>query len=201
LQRALWRDRRLSVKEDLASLDDRELVRRAQEQDARAFAVLVARYQVRVRRLCAALTADPDAAEELAQVTWVKAFEAVGHLRDGERFFGWLRQIAVNHLRDGWRRHKLPQLPFDDALHDRPDTEALPDEQLLRAERQVEIAQALASLSLHDRRILALRYEQDLSYHEIAGMLHTTEGTVATWLYRAKERLRKAMDQPKGRQR
>ena len=182
-------------------MEDRELVRRAQSQDAEAFAMLVARHEVRVKRLCSALTADPDAAEELAQVTWVKAFEAIDHLRDGERFFGWLRQIAVNHLRDGWRRHKLPQLPFEETLHDRPDPDEMPDEQLLRAERQLEIAEALGSLSLHDRRILALRYEQDLSYHEIALMLHTTEGTVATWLYRAKERLRKAMEQPKGRQR
>ena len=200
MQRAHWRDRRLSVREDLASLDDRELVRRAQEQDAQAFGVLVGRYEVKVRRLCAALTADPDAAEELAQITWVKAFEAIGHLREGERFFGWLRQIAVNQLRDSFKRRRLPQVPFDEALHDGPDESPGPEGALLRQERQGEISRALRSLSEHDRHMLALRYQQDLSYRDIALEMGTTEGTVATWLYRAKERLRKALDQGKGRQ-
>jgi len=181
-------------------LDDRELVQRAKARDARAFGMLVTRHQVRLQRLCSALTQDPDAAEELCQVTWVKAYEAIGHLRDDERFFGWLRQIAVNHLRDAFRRQKLPQLPFDAAVHDLPDQSDPPDELLLRRERQMEISKAMAALSLHDRRILALRYEQELSYQEIARMLATTEGTVATWLYRAKDRLRRAMDTPKGRQ-
>ncbi len=185
---------------DLADLSDKELVSRAQREDAPAFGVLVERYQLQLLRLCTALTSDPEAAQELAQTTWAKAFEAIGHLREGERFFGWLRQIAVNQLRDGFKRRRLNQVSFDEALHDGPDEAPGPEGTYLRTERQAEISRALATLSEHDRRMLALRYAQDRSYREIALELGTTEGTVATWLHRAKERLRKALDQGKGRQ-
>ncbi|MDA8345595.1 MAG: sigma-70 family RNA polymerase sigma factor [Thermaerobacter sp.] len=186
--------------QDLANLSDRELVSRAQREDASAFGVLAERYQLQLLRLCTALTSDPEAAQELAQTTWARAFEAIGHLREGERFFGWLRQIAVNQLRDGFKRRRLPQVSFDEALHDGPDEALGPEGSLLRQERQAEISQALGMLSEHDRRMLALRYAQDCSYREIALEMGTTEGTVATWLYRAKERLRKALEQGKGRQ-
>ncbi len=186
--------------QDLANLSDKELVGRAQREDAPAFGVLVERYELQLLRMCTALTADPEAARELAQTTWAKAFEAIGNLREGERFFGWLRQIAVNQLRDGFKRRRLPQVPFDEALHDSPDEAAGPEGILLRSERRTEISQALATLSEHDRRMLTLRYAQDFSYREIALQLGTTEGTVATWLYRAKDRLKKALDQGKGGQ-
>jgi RNA polymerase sigma-70 factor (ECF subfamily) len=186
--------------QDLANLSDKELVSRAQHEDAPAFGALVERYELQLLRLCTALTSDPEAARELAQTTWAKAFEAIGHLREGERFFGWLRQIAVNQLRDSFKRRRLPQVPFDEALHDGPDESPGPEGALLRQERQGEISRALRSLSEHDRHMLALRYQQDLSYRDIALEMGTTEGTVATWLYRAKERLRKALDQGKGRQ-
>ncbi len=186
--------------QNLANLSDKELVGRAQRQDAPAFGALVERYELQLLRLCTALTSDPEAAQELAQTTWAKAFEAIGHLREGERFFGWLRQIAVNQLRDGFKRRRLAQVQFDEALHDSPDESPTPEGSVLRGERQAEISRALRTLSEHDRRMLALRFAQELSYREIAQELGTTEGTVATWLYRAKERLRQALDEGKGRQ-
>lgn len=189
-----WKVTKLSVGE-LDALSDKELVERARRSDARAFGTLVARYEERLLRLCAALTMDSELARDLAQVTWSRAFEGIAGLREGERFFGWLRRIATNQLRDQWKRRREPQVvPFNDFAHDQGDPDLDPLVTILTEERRERVGAALRELTSRERTLLALRYEQDLSYREIAELVGTSEGTVASWLYRAKERLRRLLD-------
>lgn len=185
--------RPLSVGE-LEALSDKDLVERGRLGDRRAFDILVDRYGDRLLRLCRALTVDSDLAEDLAQVTWTKALEAIENLREGERFFGWLRRIATNHLKDQWKRREPVVVSFEDHRHDQGDADLDPAVTILSEERRHSVSDALRQLSSRERTLLALRYEQGLSYREIAELVGTSEGTVASWLYRAKDRLRRALD-------
>lgn len=184
----------LSVGE-LGTLSDKDLVERARRSDARAFDALVTRYGERLLRLCGALTMDPGLAEDLAQTTWGKAFESIDRLRDGERFFNWLRRIATNQLRDQWKRHQPAVVPFNDLAHDAGDPDLDPLVTILTEERRQRVGEALRGLTARERALLALRYEQELSYREIAELIGASEGSVASWLYRAKERLRRMLDE------
>lgn len=92
----------------MSTTNDRDLVEASLGGDVRAFAGLVERYRYAVFGLCLNYTRDFDAAEDAAQEAFIKAFLKLRNLEAGDRFAPWLRQIAVNECRMGYRRRAEP---------------------------------------------------------------------------------------------
>ena len=90
---------------------DTELVRRTQQGDSVAFDALVERYKQAVYGACVSLLHDFDLAQDLAQDTFLKAFQHLNRLAMPERFGNWLRIIAVNECRLYLRRARSTPLP------------------------------------------------------------------------------------------
>jgi RNA polymerase sigma-70 factor (ECF subfamily) len=84
--------------------DTAELVERARSGDHEAFAVLYDRHAPLIRAICFAATAHLPAAEDLSQDVFLKAYQRLHQLRDGERFLPWLCKIARHAGRDWQRR-------------------------------------------------------------------------------------------------
>lgn len=140
-----------------------------------------------VRRLCG----DDDLAAELVQRAFVRAFEKLPELREDVAFAGWMRRIAINLLRDHWRRdHRDADLPEDDdigALRDpAPDPEDLLEGHIARE----HLEEALADLPEMFRIPVVLHYLDDRSVEEVANLLDIPRGTVLSRLSRARGRLR-----------
>src|SRR5687767_13135214 len=76
--------------------DEATLVAAAQGGDEAAFAEIVRRYQLPVYRVAYGLTRNASDADDLAQETFVRAWQALGRFRVGEPLFPWLSRIAVN---------------------------------------------------------------------------------------------------------
>src|SRR5437870_10738754 len=76
--------------------DEAALVASAQSGDEAAFAEIVRRYQRAVYRVAYALTRNASDADDLAQETFVRAYQALGRFRVGEPLYPWLSRIAVN---------------------------------------------------------------------------------------------------------
>lgn len=114
----------------------------------------------------------------------------------GQDHIPWMRQIARNEaLRLLARRRTRAEREF---LDDETVLSRVPDES---AEEQrdglllrLQVGQVVARLSVDDRRLLALRYEGDLSQPEVARMLGIPEGTVKVRLHRLRGRLRKELE-------
>nr|WP_277445126.1 RNA polymerase sigma factor [Pelotomaculum isophthalicicum] len=70
-----------------------------------------------------------------------------------------------------------------------------PEQTMLDSAEQVSVRRAVAGLPERERAIVFLRYYQGLSYAEIAAVLGIPEPTVGTRLHRAREKLRKKLDQ------
>jgi RNA polymerase sigma-70 factor, ECF subfamily len=85
--------------------DDHELVRRARRGDREAFGVLVQRYQQRVVGVARALVHNPDDAVELAQETFIRAFQNLRSFEGRSSFSTWIYRIASNLAID-WRRRE-----------------------------------------------------------------------------------------------
>jgi len=107
-----------------------------------------------------------------------------------------MRQIARNEaLRLLARRRTRAEREF---LDDETVLSTLPDEsseeQRDRLLLQLHVGEVVARLSVDDRRLLALRYEGDLSQPEVARMLGIPEGTVKVRLHRLRGRLRKELE-------
>lgn len=153
----------------------------------------------RIVRLCARLTGQPDAAEDLAQETFLEAWRHAQKLRDESGFPQWLSAIARNVcLRWAHNRGKeLTRLSVPQA--DSPTAETLvPDDldlevDLERHELALLLDRAMSLLPSDSRRVLVARCIEDLPQAEVAARLGLSEGAVAVRLHRGKLALRRVL--------
>lgn len=169
------------------------LLRAAQGGDAAAFGELVRRYQRAVYRIAYALTRDAGDADDLAQETFVRAWQAIGRFRVGEPLHPWLARIATNLAFSLFRRRKRrPETPLEPLLEAGRQwgVEDDPAERLARDERERHLQEAFAGLTPEHQAVLTLRVVEELSYEEIARSLRVPVGTVMSRLSRARAELR-----------
>lgn len=126
---------------------------------------------------------------ELAQDTFVRAWQALPQWQPTARFRTWLFRIASNAALDLLRRRKTVQfVPLEDsfdAVHPGPGPER--QALLTQAIRGLEVA--LALLTPEHREVLLLREVEGMSYEEIGQVLSLSEGTVKSRLARARAAL------------
>ncbi len=187
-----WPVRRLRPPAEDATWDEPELVRRAQQDDIDAFSTLVRNHQDAIYRLTTRMVGT-DAAEDIAQGAFLKAWQEIGHFA-GEAAFGtWLYRIATNLCLDHLRKTaRFRPLPLEDLAATVPDDDDVAEMVVGAAEREelrLALKRALAELSSEDRLLLAMRIGDQLSYAEIADLLALNPSTVGTRLFRARARL------------
>jgi RNA polymerase sigma-70 factor (ECF subfamily) len=129
-------------------------------------------------------------AEDVAQETFVRAWEKLGTFRTDGNWRGWICRIASNLTIDALRRQK-PSVDILEAslasLDDQPERRAL------ETERAAAVRAAILALPEHVRSVLVLREYEGLSYVEIAEALDIPLGTVKSRLNDARRRLGEAL--------
>ncbi len=179
---------------------DIDLVQKSLKGDAKAFEALVRHYQVLVLTVVHRTLQDQEAARDITQETFVKAFRALKTF-DGKRSFKtWLLAIASNTCIDYLRsRSSKGALSLEKILEEEPYLEqSFATAQKTSPEEEAEmnlfitkLSWALSLIPLRYRQAFILRYQFDLTYEEISQVMNENENTVRTLLHRAKERLRK----------
>jgi RNA polymerase sigma-70 factor (ECF subfamily) len=175
-------------------VDDRELAHAIVAGDRDAFRLLVERESGPIVRACARVLEDHDAAEDVAQECFVTAYQLIGSWRGEGSLHGWLIRIAINRaLRAVKRQRRFLPLENEsgEPLAIPGGSEPLPD--VLMAERDRLVQQAVASLPEPYRETIVLRYFGELSIAEIASQTGRPIGTVKTHLGRGLLRLRPAL--------
>lgn len=174
-----------------------DLIRRFQRGQPRAFEALYDRFKDYVYRTAFFITRNSGDAEEAVQETFMDVLRALPNYRvEGPaRFETWLYRVTVNRCRSRMRRKTLPSADWDEieerlerisTSHPNHDPEGV----ALRQERAVALWQAVDRLPEGQRIVTLLRYQQGLSYSEIAQTLSISEGTVKSRLYHAHRRLK-----------
>lgn len=172
---------------------DKELVRRVQRGDRRAFDLLFLRYQHKIHALVGRYLPRDDV-DDVVQEAFIKAFRALPRFRGDSAFYTWLYRIAINaaknHLASRSRRPQAVALDADDATGEA--AEALKDEEdpegaLRGDELKAAVARALEALPEDLRSALTLREFDGLSYAEIAAIMACPVGTVRSRIFRARE--------------
>jgi len=138
-------------------------------------------------RFLAALTGDPDAAEELAQETFLQAILALRRFRRESSATTWLYAIARNLCRKHLARNRRP--PPDEPT---ASPFASPAEVMEVRDERALLAQALAALPESYREALVLREYQELSYAEVGQLLGRSENWARVTCFRARRMLREA---------
>jgi RNA polymerase sigma-70 factor (ECF subfamily) len=176
----------MSVGPTQAELEERRLVEAARGGDRAAFKRLYEQSKGRVYNIAFYWFGDHLLAEDILQTVFLKAYRGIGSYRSESSFSTWVFRIAVNECRNQQRRHSPEYVPLEEILGGakEPGMDAVPDREQLERERQAIIQQALMELSPKLRAVVVLKYLEDLSYEEIAGLLGCAPGTVASRLNR-----------------
>jgi RNA polymerase sigma-70 factor (ECF subfamily) len=170
------------------------LVRKARDGSRGAFSQLIDQFHDDIFRMVFyRIRSRPDA-EDITQEVFLQAFKNIAQLKTIAHFKAWLYRIAINRVRDFYRKKRFRSLVglFSenekmeaDDFNDSDDTDSDPLKTTLRKEfwRQVEIA--MERLSRMEKEVFTLRFLDHLGIKEIAETLSRSESTVKTHLYRA----------------
>jgi RNA polymerase sigma-70 factor (ECF subfamily) len=183
--------------------DEAELIERARKGDKEAFGVLVERYQRRVANVALSVVHNQDDAIELAQETFVRAYENLSKFESRSSFSTWLYRIAANLAIDFWRREgRHVVLRGEDAENEirrLPSNTGDSFKTASRKELSARLTAALEELTPEHRTVILLREVEGLSYDEISEALNCPRGTVMSRLHYARNRLRVLLkDLPEG---
>lgn len=167
-----------------------QLVQRAQAGDEEAFGALYREHVGRVHALCLRLAGDAQAAGELTQDVFVRAWEGLASFRGESAFGSWLHRLAMNVFlgkrRATGRRERRVFSTDEPALLERPAERAQPGARL-------DLEQAIAALPRGAREVFVLHDVEGYQHGEIARMTGIAEGTSKAQLFRARRLLREAL--------
>ena len=186
---------------------DYQLVCDARDHGSRkAYADLMALYREPLRLLLLRMTHNTTAADDLMMETFGKAFMQLHRYAPTSSFSAWLYSIGVHTYIDHLRRNHMVTMPLS-SLEETSDGEYVeypvpsgqpdPEESLIRMQRDQALKQIVEQLREPYRKMVRMRYYEELSYEEIAQRLGIPLGTVKVRLSRAKELLQ-AIIQKKG---
>ena len=176
----------------------RSLVERSLRNDAEAFAALIRAFERTALSVAFGLVPDANAAGEVVQDAFVRAWERLGDLREPDRFAPWLcgivRHLALDRIR---RRRNFEPLEEAGCRAD-PRWTSDPLEEIGQREMLDRIGRAIEALDEVTRPVLVLKYYQDLSSREIGDLMGLSPAAVDMRLTRARKQLRVLLaDQPR----
>ncbi len=185
---------------------EHSLVERAQKGEQAAFEELVRRYQGKAYGIAVGMLHDSEAASDVVQDAFLKAYRHLGRFQGGSSFYTWFYRIVVNlsidHIR---RRKRSARIEYDDGIA-RPELgeqkgtdlaprymDSNPAKAYQRRRLAQEIARCVDALSPKHRAVIVLREYEGLSYNEIAEVLGIAKGTVMSRLFHARKRLQEML--------
>ncbi len=182
-----------------------EVVEQAKAGDQVAFHRLADHYQPEIYRMIYYRTRSQMDAEDIAQDVFLQAYKNLGRLKNPAVFRSWLYQIAVNRVRDFYRKKKFKSLfgfvSVDEEYFQEPAEMAIAPEAGEGLDRQDfwrQIKSLLTSLSRMEREVFLLRFFDQLSIKEMSAALKKNESTVKTHLYRALRKVKAAAAETDG---
>jgi len=174
---------------------DKSILQRCKKNDKNAFAELFKFYQNYLFKICFSYVHNEQEALDLIQEIFIKLYKNIDKYDERYPFHPWIRRITVNTCINEKRKRSPILIPLS------TDDESMNIEDQLAAEQDIEqevenhdmaliIKEHIDCLQEKQRMVIILRYYEDLSYEEIAELLHMPLGTVKTNLYRAKNALK-----------
>jgi RNA polymerase sigma factor (sigma-70 family) len=159
-------------------------------QNVNYFNLLYDRYNDKVYAKCISMLKDDEAAEDAVQEIFVKILLNFSKFSNKAKFSTWLYSITFNYCIDAIRKkQKDKEVAFDDG---RMDVE---DDSLFEAEIMevsvIRLKDVLDDMSVEDKSVLMMKYQDDMSIKEICDVLDKSESAIKMQILRAKERFLK----------
>jgi RNA polymerase sigma-70 factor (ECF subfamily) len=181
------------------TMDDVELVRKAQQGDIFAFEQLVFRHDKKVLSIAARYVTSADDAKDIYQEVFLRVYRGLKKFRFKSEFSTWVHRITVNVCltHRSRRRRTMQTLLLDDRNEEDSeghgeirDPAVGPDHQAVNADISSSIEKALGTLSPKQKMVFTLRHFEGYKLNEIAVVMNCVEGTVKRYLFTATRRMR-----------
>lgn len=181
------------------------LIRQCKKNDGDAYNQLLRHYEAYLYRICYNYTRNKEEALDMMQEVFIKIFRGLRTFDESRPLLPWLKRIAINTLIDHSNKRQLAETSLDSnwSVENENNQNASPqsylatatniEEQVIENETLNIIDKLILELPEKHRIVLILRYNEDMSYDEIASALDWPLGTVKNNIYRARKMLRQKM--------
>jgi RNA polymerase sigma-70 factor (ECF subfamily) len=174
------------------------IVQEVQEGRVGAFDQLVSKYRESIFSIIYNLTGNREDASDLTQITFIKAFQAIGRFRGRSAFFTWLYRIALNTSMSFLKKHRNRRFINYETVHESASSSEIvekltaksrTEKGVLVRELQERLNESLQKLSPKHRTVVILHEIEGLEHSAIAEVTKTSVGTVRSRLHYAKQQL------------
>jgi len=181
------------------------LIRRCKKNEGDAYNQLLRQYEAYLYRICYNYTRNKEEALDMMQEVYIKIFRGLRTFDESRPLVPWLKRITINTLINHSNKNRLAETSLDGnwSAEDGNNQNTNPqsylaaatniEEQVIESYTRNIIDKLIVELPKTYRIALALRYNEDMSYDEIASVLDLPLGTVKNNIYRARKMLRQRM--------
>lgn len=184
------------------------LIKKAQNGDVAAYEELIGQYEKTIYQLCLRMLKEPQEAYDAAQEVCIKIWKQLDTFKEESKLSTWIYRIATNQCLDLIRRNKRRAVEIslyqsDDETHqeekiaDKQSVWTDMSEMMTQKEMTEVLMQGISEMKEDYRVILILRDIEEKAYEEIAEILALSIGTVKSRISRARQALKKILEQDK----
>jgi RNA polymerase sigma-70 factor, ECF subfamily len=185
---------------------DATAVERTLSGDRDAYRVLVERHSANLFRLAYRMTGNRHDAEEVVQEAFLRGYQKLGQFASRSNFGTWVYRIAANYAIDRVRQQRREEARKEKSARDESDgkeidpvnfvkdEKPLPERLTLNAELRKKMEEALEALTPAERTAFVMRHWEGCGIEEIAGVLNSNTGATKNTVFRAVQKLRRALE-------
>jgi RNA polymerase sigma-70 factor (ECF subfamily) len=177
-------------------MNDGDLVRQIVNGNANAFRFLVSKHQRLVVHIVGRIVQRTEDVEDISQEVFIKVFRKMKHFRGESRLSTWIAKIAYNTSISHVRRQLKNERSYDEspALVANEKDEGLNQKRIEKEEAQKYLLEMIEELPVHYRTVLTLFHLEEFSYKEIEEITEMPEGTIKSYLSRARKILKEKLE-------
>ncbi|NRD81121.1 sigma-70 family RNA polymerase sigma factor [Bacillus sp. BRMEA1] len=172
-------------------MDEIKLVKKARKGDDAAFEELIYLHQNQLYRTAYIYVQNKEDALDVVQETVYKAYLSLDQLKNPQYFKTWLIRILIHNANELLRTGKKLIKIKDESKYETSDE---PTNKTNQTEQNIDLMAAIQQLDNSYQTVIILYYYHDLSVHQIACHMNVPEGTVKTYLHRARKSLKKLLE-------
>ena len=174
--------------------ESRHLIARIRAGDTHAFQSLIEQYQRLVTHIVFRMVSNTADREDLCQDIFLRVYQNIDGFRFESKVSTWIARIAYNMCINHLQKKKVPlyndKTPETDSIEEISGTQNLPDAIVERRDMTSRIQTEIEGMDIRFRTILTLYHLDNMNYGEIAEIMNLPEGTVKSYLFRARKRLK-----------
>ena len=171
-----------------------ELIRKAQKDDKNAFTDIILQIRNDLYKIAKTRISSDDDIEDLIQDTMIETYKHIKKLREPEKFKMWVIKILVNKCNKLYKKKYRKDISIDEYN--------MENYIILNSQKDIEddlnFYYLIKKLKYEERIVLVLHYMEQYSVKDISKILKINENTVKTHLFRARERIKKDLNEKEG---